>query len=84
MMSVIALSFPEIIILRKVLTTKLIVVFFGIVGLGIIAVGYLFNARVRLFRWRWLRALVRDPVAEAEVEADQPSRIFFTKFLMIQ
>jgi len=55
MMSVIALSFPEIIILRKVLTTKLIVVFFGIVGLGIIAVGYLFNARVRLFRWRWLR-----------------------------
>jgi uncharacterized membrane protein YraQ (UPF0718 family) len=44
MMSVIALSFPEMIILRKVLTTKLIVVFFGIVGLGIIAVGYLFNA----------------------------------------
>ena len=44
MMSVIALSFPEIIILRKVLTTKLIIVFFGIVGLGIIAVGYLFNA----------------------------------------
>ena len=44
MMSVIALSFPEMIILRKVLTTKLIIVFFGIVGLGIIAVGYLFNA----------------------------------------
>jgi uncharacterized membrane protein YraQ (UPF0718 family) len=44
MMSVIALSFPEMIILRKVLTTKLIVVFFGIVGLGVIAVGYLFNA----------------------------------------
>ena len=44
MMSVIALSFPEMIILRKVLTTKLLIVFFGIVGLGIIAVGYLFNA----------------------------------------
>ena len=44
MMSVIALSFPEMIILRKVLTTKLIAVFIGVVGSGIIAVGYLFNA----------------------------------------
>ena len=44
MMSVIALSFPEMIILRKVLTTKLIAVFIGVVGVGIIAVGYLFNA----------------------------------------
>jgi len=44
MMSVIALSFPEVIILRKVLTTKLIAVFIGVVGLGIVAVGYLFNA----------------------------------------
>jgi uncharacterized membrane protein YraQ (UPF0718 family) len=44
MMSVIALSFPEMIILRKVLTAKLIAVFVGVVGLGIIAVGYLFNA----------------------------------------
>ncbi len=44
MMSVIALSFPETIILRKVLTAKLIAVFVGVVGLGIIAVGYLFNA----------------------------------------
>ena len=32
------------IILRKVLTIKLIVVFIGVVGSGIIAVGYLFNA----------------------------------------
>jgi uncharacterized protein len=44
MMSVIALSFPEMIILRKVLTTKLIAVFIGVVASGIIAVGYLFNA----------------------------------------
>ena len=44
MMSVIALSFPEMIILRKVLTIKLIAVFIGVVGVGIIAVGYLFNA----------------------------------------
>ena len=35
MMWVIALSFPEMIILRKVLTTKLIAVFIGMVGLGI-------------------------------------------------
>ena len=44
MMSVIALSFPETIILRKVLTIKLIAVFVAVVGLGIVAVGYLFNA----------------------------------------
>ena len=44
MMSVTALSFPEMIILRKVLTTKLIAVFVGVVGAGIVAVGYLFNA----------------------------------------
>ncbi|MEZ5850076.1 MAG: permease [Hyphomicrobiaceae bacterium] len=44
MMSVIALSLPEMIILRKVLTTKLIVVFIGVVGTGILAVGFLFNA----------------------------------------
>jgi uncharacterized membrane protein YraQ (UPF0718 family) len=44
MMSVIALSLPEIIILRKVLTLRLIAVFVAVVGLGILAVGFLFNA----------------------------------------
>ncbi len=44
MMSVIALSLPEMIILRKVLTMKLIVVFVAIVAVGILAVGFLFNA----------------------------------------
>lgn len=44
MMSVIALSLPEMIILRNVLTTKLIAVFVGVVGAGILAVGFLFNA----------------------------------------
>jgi len=44
MMSVIALSAPEMIILRKVLTMRLIAVFVGVVGAGILAVGYLFNA----------------------------------------
>ncbi|MFO1400761.1 MAG: permease [Steroidobacteraceae bacterium] len=43
MMSVIALSLPEMIILRKVLTVRLIAVFAGVVGVGILAVGYLFN-----------------------------------------
>lgn len=43
MMSVIALSLPEMIILRKVLTVKLIAVFIGVVASGILAVGFLFN-----------------------------------------
>lgn len=43
MMAVIALSLPEAIILRKVLKWKLIFVFFGIVAIGIILIGYLFN-----------------------------------------
>jgi uncharacterized protein len=43
MMSVIALSFPEAIILRKVLKPRLIATFFGVVALGILLVGYLFN-----------------------------------------
>jgi len=44
MMSVTALSFPEMIILRKVLSPKLIAVFVGVVASGILAVGFLFNA----------------------------------------
>jgi uncharacterized membrane protein YraQ (UPF0718 family) len=43
MMSVIALSLPEMIILRKVLTDRLLAVFVGVVGTGILAVGLLFN-----------------------------------------
>jgi len=43
MMSVIALSFPEMVILRKVLKPRLIGVFIGVVGGGILIVGYLFN-----------------------------------------
>ena len=44
MMAVIALSFPEMIILRKVLTVRLLAVFVAVVASGILAVGYLFNA----------------------------------------
>ncbi len=43
MMAVIALSLPEMVILRKVLTPRLIAVFVGVVGTGILFVGYLFN-----------------------------------------
>jgi uncharacterized membrane protein YraQ (UPF0718 family) len=43
MMSVIALSVPEMIILRKVLSVKLIAVFVLVVASGILAVGFLFN-----------------------------------------
>jgi uncharacterized membrane protein YraQ (UPF0718 family) len=44
MMAVTALSFPEMIILRKVLKVPLLGVFIGIMTVTIIAVGYLFNA----------------------------------------
>jgi len=44
MMSVIALSLPEMVILRKVLKPRLIGAFIAIVATGIIAVGFLFNA----------------------------------------
>jgi len=43
MMAVTALSLPEFIILKKVMKTKLIVIYASIVGLGIIFTGYLFN-----------------------------------------
>jgi len=43
MMAVIGLSLPEMIILRKVLKIRLIGIFIGVVSLGIILVGYLFN-----------------------------------------
>jgi len=46
MMSVIALSFPEMVILRKVLKPRLIATFVGVVSLGIMLVGYVFNAVV--------------------------------------
>ena len=43
MMSVIGLSLPEAVILRKVLKLPLILAFFGVVATGIVLVGYLFN-----------------------------------------
>ena len=43
MMAVVALSLPEMIILRRVLKPRLIAIFIGTVTTGIIVVGYLFN-----------------------------------------
>lgn len=44
MMSVIALSLPEMVILRKVLKLPLILTFAGVAATGILFVGYVFNA----------------------------------------
>jgi uncharacterized protein len=47
MMSVIGLSLPEMVILRKVLKPALIGVFIGVVGIGIMVVGFLFNSLIK-------------------------------------
>jgi hypothetical protein len=44
MMAVVAISLPEMVLLRRVLKPQLIATFVGIVTAGIVAVGYLFNA----------------------------------------
>ena len=49
MMAVTALSLPSIIMLKKVLKTRLLVTFVGIVSVGIIIIGYAFNALGFLF-----------------------------------
>lgn len=43
MMAVTALSLPEAMILKRIIHIRLIAIFFGIVGLGIICIGYMFN-----------------------------------------
>ena len=43
MMAVTALSFPEMVILRKVMKPRLLATFVAIVAAGIIVIGYLFN-----------------------------------------
>ena len=44
MMAVVALSLPEMILLRRVLKPQLLGVFVAVVATGIVAIGYLFNA----------------------------------------
>lgn len=43
MMAISALSFPEAIMLRRAMKLKLILIFFGVVSVGIVTVGYLLN-----------------------------------------
>ncbi len=44
MMAVVALSLPEMILLRRVLKPQLLAAYIGVVATGIVLVGYLFNA----------------------------------------
>ena len=44
MMSVVALSLPEMILLRRVLRPKLLAIYVAVVATGIVAIGFLFNA----------------------------------------
>jgi uncharacterized protein len=43
MMSVVGLSIPEATLLKKVMSTKLVMIFFGVVTACIVVSGYLFN-----------------------------------------
>ncbi|MBU1119525.1 permease, partial [Patescibacteria group bacterium] len=43
LMAVAGLSLPEALMLKKVMSLRLLLLFFGIVAFGIIIVGYLFN-----------------------------------------
>ncbi len=43
MMSTAALSFPEAVLLHRVLKMRLLLTFFGIVAVGIMLIGYAFN-----------------------------------------
>ena len=43
MMSVVGLSLPEVVILKKVLKWQLIMIFVGVVAVGIVIVGFVFN-----------------------------------------
>jgi len=43
LMSIAGLSLPEALMLKKLMTIKLLLVFYGIVAVGIIIIGYLFN-----------------------------------------
>jgi uncharacterized membrane protein YraQ (UPF0718 family) len=49
MMAVTALSLPSLIMLKKVVKAPLLALFFGIVAVGIVLIGYLFNAFTYLF-----------------------------------
>jgi uncharacterized protein len=56
MMAVVALSFPQFLILKKVMKTRLLVIFFWITGLCIISLGYFLIGYFKESRetYRWL------------------------------
>jgi len=43
-MAVTALSLPEMVILKKVMRPQLLAMFIGLMTVGIVSVGYIFNA----------------------------------------
>jgi uncharacterized membrane protein YraQ (UPF0718 family) len=43
MMAIAGLSLPEAVILKRVMSLKLLAIFFGLVAVGIIIIGHLFN-----------------------------------------
>ncbi|MFH0795584.1 MAG: permease [Candidatus Omnitrophota bacterium] len=47
MMAVTGLSLPEFLLLKKIMKPRLILIFAGVVGIGIIFIGYLFNLIIR-------------------------------------
>ena len=47
LMATIGLSLPEALILKKIMSLKLLVMFFGIVAIGIMSIGYLLNIFIR-------------------------------------
>jgi uncharacterized protein len=49
MMAVTALSLPSMVMLKKVIKMRLLLIFFGLVTIGIVIIGYLFNALGPLF-----------------------------------
>lgn len=49
MMAVTALSLPSMIMLKRVVKLPLLAIFIGIVTVGIILIGYTFNATAHLF-----------------------------------
>jgi len=73
MMSVIGLSLPEMIILRKVLKVRLIATFAGVVGVGILIVGYLFNSFCEIEHGK--EGLQRPVPVHREFRQEHPRRV---------
>jgi hypothetical protein len=75
MMAVVALSLPELILLRRVLKLPLLATFIGIVGASIIAVGYLLQADVVIGVGGIPQQDLRDTAAaDASADHERPIR----------